>query len=380
MPLGEADEGSDSESAALMHGSAVSSSIFSPTPRTRRPALLALSLLLGARSATAAGGCDTPTHNNTMFNQADLKGGHFLHIKSFEACCALCRTHAGCHAYSWGKGPPNNCYLKTGPNQPHADTGAVSSTVGPVPPPGPPPAPPGPAPPGPAPSPAPSPAPPGLHDGWPAFANRCNASSPTQKWDFEGGALVLRGSRAGGYRGFCLSSVANPLAGSECVAGQGAQQWGYNASWKSVVLLGGPKNRSSNGDAQCLTLNGDGARGPGSLLNVDNCNHWSDEPGHIDHGYPARHWNYSAASGMLTDLQTDVPIPLCLDAAHAAPPRACDLEPGRSQPWCDASLQLDARVADLLSRINEVDWPGLFENQASGVPALNIMPYQCALP
>ena len=55
---------------------------------------------------------------------------------------------------------------------------------------------------------------------------------------------------------------------------------------------------------------------------------------------------------------------------------ACDLEPGRGQPWCDASLQLDARVADLLSRINEVDWPGLFENQASGVPALNIMPYQ----
>eukprot|EP01045_Picozoa_sp_COSAG04_P048716 COSAG04_NODE_18836_length_431_cov_0.969880_1_plen_127_part_10 len=127
MPLGEADEGSDSESAALMRGSPTPSSPTAPTPRARSPALLALSLLLAAPAGAAAGGCDTPTHNNTMFNQADLKGGHFLHIKSFEACCALCRTHAGCHAYSWGKGPPNNCYLKTGPNQPHADTGAVSS-------------------------------------------------------------------------------------------------------------------------------------------------------------------------------------------------------------------------------------------------------------
>ena len=38
------------------------------------------------------------------------------------------------------------------------------------------------------------------------------------------------------------------------------------------------------------------------------------------------------------------------------------------------------RVADLLSRINESDWPGLFENEAAGVAKLkggaSLEPYQ----
>ena len=60
------------------------------------PALL-LPLLSGEAAppaAISAGraaiSCDAPTHNNSCFNQADLKGGHFLHITSFQACCALC--------------------------------------------------------------------------------------------------------------------------------------------------------------------------------------------------------------------------------------------------------------------------------------------------
>ena len=212
-------------------------------------------------------------------------------------------------------------------------------------------------PPGPPPGPKPSPAPPGLHDGWPAVINLCNSSSPTQRWDLVGHNLVLRGSRTASYQGFCLT-IGNQVTGAECGADvskpptQATQQWFLNVSMKRVEVFAGPKNRSQGGIQQCLVVNGEGADGPGSLPAIDQCSHWSDQPGKVDHGYPARHWNYSASSGVLTSLQVKSRLPLCLDAVQRPPPRPCDLEPGNSSAWCNASLPIDLRVAELLKRVN----------------------------
>ena len=48
----------------------------------------------------------------------------------------------------------------------------------------------------------------------------------------------------------------------------------------------------------------------------------------------------------------------------------------QGQPWCDASLTREARVADLVSRIDASEIVGLFSNGARGVKSLNIPPYQ----
>ena len=89
-------------------------------------AVLFLGACCCALAAAAGGGCGKPTHNGTMFNQADIPNGHTTDCPSWQKCCALCLANLACNAYSWDG---NNCYLKSGPNDPHPDVHTVSSVV-----------------------------------------------------------------------------------------------------------------------------------------------------------------------------------------------------------------------------------------------------------
>ena len=109
--------------------------------------------------AIAAPQCDTPSNNQTMFNQHDLPGGHiFTH--SWQACCEKCLANPKCNVYSWDG---YNCYEKVAASQPRHDVHSVSGILRS---PGPPPAP------GPTPGPTPPPAP-----QKPVYANICNPGS-----------------------------------------------------------------------------------------------------------------------------------------------------------------------------------------------------------
>ena len=78
--------------------------------------------------AASAENCSAPTHPGIAFNQDDIK--HLTGIASFQICCTQCVATEGCRAYTH---TGQNCYLKTAPNQPRADSGSVSSVIGALP-------------------------------------------------------------------------------------------------------------------------------------------------------------------------------------------------------------------------------------------------------
>ena len=69
---------------------------------------------------------------------------------------------------------------------------------------------------------------------------------------------------------------------------------------------------------------------------------------------------------------------MCLDSGTPAPPPPppCSVEPAKSKPFCDYTLPLEQRVANLISLIPDSDKINLFNNNAGGIASLNIPPYQ----
>ena len=69
---------------------------------------------------------------------------------------------------------------------------------------------------------------------------------------------------------------------------------------------------------------------------------------------------------------------LALLAACAAEPwrNPCKAHANSGLPFCDTRLPVDQRVRDLVDRVPASAYKDLLSNSASGVPALNILPYQ----
>ena len=66
---------------------------------------------------------------------------------------------------------------------------------------------------------------------------------------------------------------------------------------------------------------------------------------------------------------------LCLDASRA--PRACGAGmPGAFLPFCNTSLPLSDRVADIVGSLTPDEALGLFNTGSAGVPRLGIPPIQ----
>ena len=88
------------------------------------------------------------------------------------------------------------------------------------------------------------------------------------------------------------------------------------------------------------------------------CN--SSDPGQV----------FSLAVGAPTTI-THAASGLCVDGSGArfSP---CAIPSNAGLPFCDASLSLEARVADLVGRIQLEEKYGLFNTASSGVPSLSI--------
>jgi beta-glucosidase len=54
----------------------------------------------------------------------------------------------------------------------------------------------------------------------------------------------------------------------------------------------------------------------------------------------------------------------------------CTASPYNGQPWCNVTLDVDTRVADLLTRIPVADKIGMFNTASGGSSAVGIASYQ----
>jgi hypothetical protein len=70
---------------------------------------------------------------------------------------------------------------------------------------------------------------------------------------------------------------------------------------------------------------------------------------------------------------------LCLDAGSNVPPpvRPCDVQPGKSMPFCDLTLSIEKRVTNLVANLSTAEKIGLFGTTAAyAIPRLNIPGYE----
>jgi hypothetical protein len=65
---------------------------------------------------------------------------------------------------------------------------------------------------------------------------------------------------------------------------------------------------------------------------------------------------------------------LCLDGGTSVHP--CNIPPYNAMPFCNTSLPVTERVANLVQSITADEQAGLFDTTSTGVPSLLISPYQ----
>ncbi len=198
-------------------------------------------------------------------------------------------------------------------------------------------------------------------------ANACDQSKEEQVWDIvpEAGHIVLRRS------GLCLDILGYATANESLVQDYACHPgdrdpshlnhaWKYDAATGEIIASGTAEGMRLDCADSC-------SQGPGSPVWIFSKT-----------GGASQKWRWDKTTGLIHSEQTKYANEkLCLDAGTIPPPpRPCEVEPGRSQPWCDASLGTEERLDDLLQRIPESDVPGLLGNSGKGVESLKIPPYQ----
>ena len=198
----------------------------------------------------------------------------------------------------------------------------------------------------------------------------CNASAPTQQWDFDASTSEIQQRGAGaaklcvdinGYskanEGVLQLFACHPEDKSPTHANQA---WSWDATTKEIKATGCAKGK-------CIDVSNYGASGSGSVVWTYQCD-----------GTPNQQWSYDKASGALLSLQTGTKgAKLCLDSGKPPPvQRPCDVASNAKLPWCDSTLPLETRVKDLVDRITPAEIVGLFSNTDHGVASMKIPPYQ----
>lgn len=169
--------------------------------------------------------------------------------------------------------------------------------------------------------------------------NACSAASPTQRWTYD----AASGTLSSASQGQCLTAASFPvgdgtdLAMAPCGSGPaGAQAFDLVADNNGSIVVRADR-------AKCVNLAGYGTA-PGTQVWLYGCSgagYTCEGNCDFNRGVPDGLHFRNAESG------------LCLDDGYAPPQLAtCDpASPAAALPLCDASLSLEARVADLVSRL-----------------------------
>ena len=196
----------------------------------------------------------------------------------------------------------------------------------------------------------------------------CDATKPSQRWDVVGGRISLRPPQPAATSGFCLSASHSQVQAAHCSAADpnstssSSIRWYVNSSSHEIVSVGGPSA------GKRLDVEAYGYNGPGSVVDL-----------YQPTGVVNQHWRIDPASGAIVSMQTAWKnCSLCLDAT-AVPllhnPCADPSSAFSQQPWCNASLGLEVRVRDAVSRLSAQDKLQLFASNNPAMPALGLPPY-----
>ena len=112
---------------------------------------------------------------------------------------------------------------------------------------------------------------------------------------------------------------------------------------------------------KCLSAEMDQAAQAGSLITTNDCNA----------NDPLQNLHYDATSGLITH----VPTGLCVDANAAFPFDFCSK--GNHSTWliCNPLADIDARAADIVSRLSLTDKIASLGTSSPALPSINLPPY-----
>lgn len=109
----------------------------------------------------------------------------------------------------------------------------------------------------------------------------------------------------------------------------------------------------------CLAVLG-GAPAPGAQVWLENCTD----------GLASQRWSFDAVAGALRPAATPG---LCLDMGTAW--RPCASAPFSALPFCDATLPLEARLDDMLSRMTLAEKIQQLQSNSAGAPSIGLSPW-----
>ena len=221
----------------------------------------------------------------------------------------------------------------------------------------------------PPPSPSPSPLPPSPSPPTTFSEVACNATLSLSRWTYNNHSFALT------QRGQCLSFGAPAREGfniklSPCATSTDAsQRWVVNASSEQLTSI------SANGTRYCLDS------GKKSVLTA-----WPCQDGEASTGWANEHFALVSVNDE-SDGDDDnlflrnIESGLCVDSGTVDPPPARFISPCgdpkfANARFCDASLEIDERVADYMSRITLEDKIGQLTNNAHEMNSVNVPRYQ----
>lgn len=186
--------------------------------------------------------------------------------------------------------------------------------------------------------------------------NPCGTSSavqPYQLWTYNNQVLQVasqQGELWGGHAG--VASLGPTV--------QNATLWATPGGNLALSMTANSQSRITvNNGALCVSVLGLAA--PGAQLWLQPCNA----------GDNTQLFTYSTSAQTLTHVSTG----MCVDAGSKVAPCGAG-SPGANMPFCNASLPLPVRVADIVSRLSVEEKQNMLDTSSGGAPALGIAPIQ----
>lgn len=181
------------------------------------------------------------------------------------------------------------------------------------------------------------------------------AISQFQVWNYSSSALTIQ-----------LVSNGNCIDIEDYGTDDGSVVWTYtchtsdktpshqNQEW----LINSNGTITSTMSGKCMEVES-GWNLPGSVIDLNECT-----------GASSQLWNFDQATGRIVGVGSG----LCLDGGTPLTP--CDIAPTNGYAFCNTSLPITARVADIVNRMQLDEKYGMFNTGGTGAPSINIAAYQ----